>query len=133
MPKTGDSFIVSLTPSQVAWGTYRNPTNIAPIQGEGYIAIPRNYAVAYKIYNSKNSFTGLGYNEFIATSSDGFINEELLLAQGNTEAGDPYAKNFAIKGDLKRLGAWFAYAGASAGSKVKVTFTSPTEVYLEII
>ena len=133
MPKTGDSFIVSLTPSQLAWGTYRNPTNRAPIQGEGYIAIPRNYAVAYKIYNSKNWFTGLGYNEFIATASDGFINEELLLAQGNTEAGDPYAKNFAIKGDLKRLGAWFAYAGASAGSKVKVTFTSPTEVYLEII
>ena len=133
MPKTGDFFTVSLTPSQVSWGTYRNPTNRVPIQGEGYIAIPRNYAVAYKIYNSNNSITGLGYNEFIATSSDGFIDCEVLLAQGNTEAGDPYAKNFAIKGDLKRLGAWFAYAGATAGSQVKVTFTSPTEVFLKII
>ena len=45
MPKTGDSFIVSLTPSQGAWGTYRNPTNRITIQGEEYIAITRNYAV----------------------------------------------------------------------------------------
>ena len=80
-----------------------------------------------------NATTGLGYNEFIAMSSDGFINNEILLAQGNIEAGDPYAKNFAIKGNLKRIGAWFAYAGATAGSQVRITFTSPTEVLLEII
>lgn len=133
MPNTGDSFTVSLTPSQVAWGTYRNSTNRAFVYGEGYIAIPRNYAIAYNIYNSMNAVTGLGYNEFIAISSDGFINNEILLAQGNIEAGDPYAKNFAIKGNLKRIGAWFAYAGAIAGSQVRVTFTSPTEVLLEII
>ena len=36
MPNTGDSFTVSLMPSQVAWGIYRNPTNRALIQGEGY-------------------------------------------------------------------------------------------------
>ncbi len=133
MPNTGDSFTVSLMPSQVAWGIYRNPTNRALIQGEGYIAIPRNCAIAYNIYNSMNATTGLGYNEFIAMSSDGFINNEILLAQGNIEAGDPYAKNFAIKGNLKRIGAWFAYAGATAGSQVRITFTSPTEVLLEII
>lgn len=133
MPNAGDSFTVLLTPSQVAWGTYRNPTNRVPVPGEGYISIPRKYAIRYNIYNSKNDDTGLGYNEFIATSRDGFIDREILLAQGNIEAGDPYAKNFAIKGDLKRLGSWFVHAGAVAGSQVKVTFTSPNEVLLEII
>ena len=133
MPKAGDSFIVTLTNSQLDWGNYRNPTNRDYVEGEGYIAIPRQYARSYGIFNSKHSITGLGYNEFIASSSDGFINNEILLAQGNMEAGDPYAKNFAIKGDLKRIGAWFAYAGASVGSQVRVIFTSQTDVLLEII
>lgn len=133
MPNTGNSFIVPLTQAQVEWGTFRNPTNRNPIQGEGYIAIPRRWAKAYGIFNSNNGQTGLGYNEFVANSSDGFIVNEILLAQGDVKAGDPYAKNFAIKGDLKRLGAWFGYVGATTSNSVKVTFTSPTKVLLEII
>lgn len=133
MPKAGDSFTVALTKSQLNWGTYRNPTNRDNVEGEGYIAIPKDYAIAYKIYNSKNTDTGMGFNEFIAISKDGFINKEILLAQGNSKAGDPYAKNFAVKGDLKRLGEWFKHMNVTTLNKVKVTFTSTTEVLLEII
>ena len=41
MAKKGDSFTVSIGPSQLEWGTYRNPTNRDPIVGEAYIAIPK--------------------------------------------------------------------------------------------
>lgn len=133
MPQAGNTFTVDLTASQLGWGTHRNSTNRTPIAGEGYIAIPKTHATAFHIYNSNSTNTGLGYNEFIATSSDGFIKQEIILAQGCSEAGDPYAKNLAIKGDLKRLGAWFAACGATTANRVRVTFTSPTSLTLEII
>ena len=103
------------------------------IEGEGYIAIPKSYAVRYNIFNSNNQQTGLGYNEFIASTADGFIQNEVLLAQGSNTAGDPYAKNFAVKGDLKRIGSWYANCGVTDDSSVRVTFTSPTNVLLEIV
>lgn len=133
MPQIGNTFTVVLTESQLGWGTHRNQTNRTPIDGEGYIAVPRAYAIAFNIYNSNNANTGLGYNEFIATSSDGFIKQEIILAQGCSGAGDPYAKNLAIKGDLKRLGAWFAARGATTANSVRITFTSSTSLTLEII
>jgi len=133
MPKTNDTFEVALGNAQLDWGTYRNPTNRNLISGESYIAIPKKYAVKYGIYNSNHMPTGLGYNEFIAFTADGFIHNEILLAQGNSRAGDPYAKNFSIKRNLKRIGEWFAFCGATTSNKVKVTFTSPTTVLLELI
>lgn len=133
MPKIGDSFTVQIGNAQHDWGTYRNPTNRSLIEGEAYLAIPKKYAVDYEIFNSNNQQVGLGYNEFYASSSDGFLKNEILLAQGCSRAGDPYAKNFSIKGDLKKLGDWFSYAGVTAGSQVRVTFTSQTKVLLEII
>ena len=133
MPKRGDSFIVLIGNAQHDWGTYRNPTNRPLIEGEAYFAIPKKYAIEYEIYNSNNPQVGLGYNEFYVTSRDGFLENEILLAQGCSRAGDPYAKNFAIKGDLKRLGEWFEYVGATTENSIKVVFTSPTEILLEII
>lgn len=133
MPKRGDSFIVPIGNAQHDWGTYRNPTNRPLIEGEAYFAIPKKYAIEYEIYNSNNPQVGLGYNEFYVTSRDGFLENEILLAQGCSRAGDPYAKNFAIKGDLKRLGEWFEYVGATTENSIKVVFTSPTEILLEII
>lgn len=133
MPKKGDTFNVPIGNAQLGWGTHRNPTNRAPISGEAYFAIPRIYAKRYGLYNSKHSKTGLGYNEFYASTADGFINEEILLAQGNVEAGDPYAKNFSFKGNLKRLGDWFTYCGATTSNQIRVTFTSSTALILEII
>lgn len=133
MPQAGDSYIVPVTASQAEWGEYRNPTNRDPVEGEGYIAIPLEYARRYNIFNSNNTQTGLGFNEFIATSRDGFINGEILLAQGCVRAGDPYAKNFSVKKNLKRIGGWLAYNNVTTGNRIRVTFTSPTEVLLEII
>lgn len=133
MPKKGDTFTVPIGNAQLDWGEYRNPTNRVPVSGESYFAIPKVYAKKYGLFNSKHSQTGLGFNEFYASTADGFIKNEILLAQGNSEAGDPYAKNFAFKGNLKRLGDWFAYCGATTSNQVKVTFTSPTSLILEII
>lgn len=133
MPNAGDSYTVPVTHSQIEWGKYRNPTSRDVIEGEGYIAIPRRYAVAYGLYNSNSSQTGLGYNEFVVSSSDGFINNEILLAQGCSKAGDPYAKNFSVKKNLKRIGGWLARNNATIANKIRVTFISPTEVFLEII
>lgn len=133
MAKTGDSFTVSIGPSQLNWGTYRNPTSRPPIPGEAYIAIPKKYAIDYELYNSNYTQTGLGYNEFLASTADGYIRNEILLAQGSSAAGDPYAKNFAFKGDLKRLGSWFSYCNATTSNKIKITFTSSTSLILELI
>ncbi len=133
MPKTGDAFTVSLGNAQLDWGEHRNPTNRAFIEGEGYIAIPKHYAREFGLFNSNYESTGLGFNEFRASSTDGFIDNVILLAQGCSKKGDPYAKNLAVKGSLKTIGAWFAYCGATSSNSVKVTFTSSTTVLLELI
>lgn len=133
MPKNGDTFTVPIGDAQLKWGTFRKPTNRNPVDGESYFAIPKEMAVKYGIFNSNHSQTGFGYNEFYASSRDGFINNEVLLAQGCSKAGDPYAKNFAVKGDLKRIGDWFTYCKATTANKVKVTFTSSSTLILEII
>lgn len=133
MAKAGDSFTVTLMETHLDWGEYRNPTNREPISGEGYIPIPKEMARKYDIFNSNNSHTGFGYNLFTANSSDGFLNNVVLLAQGSSKAGDVYAKQFSVQDNLKLIGQWYTYMGATVGDKVKVTFTSSTEVLLEII
>ena len=133
MPNAGNSFDVSLENAHLDWGSYRSPTNRAVISGEAYIAIPKAYAVSFGIFNSNNPKTGLGYNEFIASSKDGFLKDVILLAQGCSSAGDPYAKQFSVKGNLKMLGDWFTHCGATTNNRVKVTFTSSTSLILEVI
>lgn len=133
MAQAGNTFTVSLKPSYLAWGEYRNPTNRDPIFGEGYIPIPENYATAYDIFNSNYHITGLGYNLFYASSADGFLTDVLLLAQGSNNAGDVYAKQFSVQGDLKKIGAWYRSQGATTNDSVKVTWLSPDNILLEIV
>ena len=133
MAKNGDSFIVSLSNAHLDWGEFRNPTNRDFIEGEGYIQIPRLYAKKFNIYNSNYSKTGLGYNEFYASSEDGLLKNVTLLAQGCKEAGDIYAKQFSVKGNLKVIGSWYQNMNATNNNSVKVTFTSPTNIILELI
>ena len=53
-----------------------------------------------------------------------------LLAQGNQH--DPfYAKQFAEKGNLKGIGDWYDFVGATSGDYVKVVFTSPSDILIE--
>ena len=97
MAECGNTYTVSLKPSHLDWGEYRNSTNRDFISGEGYIPIPRKFAVSFKIYNSNYSRNGFGFNLFYASSVDGFLKDVILLAQGSCSAGDIYAKQFPFK------------------------------------
>ena len=72
MAQAGDTYQVKLKETHLNWGTYRNPTNREPVEGEAYIKIPRRYAVQYSIYNSPE---GLGSNLFIVSSRDGIMKD----------------------------------------------------------
>lgn len=133
MAIAGNSYIKPLSPSHLRWGTYRNTTTRNRISGEGYIPLPKKYARAFNIYNSNNTTTGLGYNLFRASSTDGFLNNVLLLAQGCSTAGDVYAKQFSVQGDLTMIGAWYRNQNATTNNSVRVTWTSPTDIILAII
>lgn len=133
MASAGDIYTVTLKESHLDWGEYRNPTNRVPISGEGYIPIPRQYAEAYKIYNSNYKLNGFGYNLFYASSADGYLQDVTLLAQGCSEKGDIYAKQFSVKGDLQAIGSWYNYMNAHPGSEVIVEWTSSDTIFLTLI
>lgn len=133
MAQAGDNYTVPLKEAHLNWGEHRNPTNREPVPGEGYIPIPRDRAEAFGIYNSNYAQTGPGYNEFRASSSDGCLQNVCLLAQGCSGAGDIYAKQFSVRGDLKAVGRWYANVQASAGNSVRVEFTSSTHIQLTIV
>lgn len=133
MAQAGDTYTVSVKQPHLNWGEYRNPTNRDIISGEGYIPIPRNYAVNYEIFNSNHEQTGFGYNLFHASSADGFLNDVILLAQGCSTAGDLYAKQFSVQGNLQAIGNWYRNCNASLENSVRVSWTSPTSILLEIV
>ena len=131
MAKAGDSYVVTLKKSHLNWGTHRYTATRDYIEGEGYIPIPRHRAMAYALYNSNgtNKRDELGKNIFRYSSNDGRFSG-LLRAQGSNSAGDIYAKQFAADGDLKEIGRWFSYIGASIGTKIQVEWTSPTDIII---
>ena len=133
MAVAGNNYTKHLKPSHLRWGTYRNTTTRNRISGEGYIPLPKRYSRAFNIYNSNNPNTGFGYNLFRASSADGFLNNVTLLAQGCSTAGDNYAKQFSVQGDLTMIGAWYASQNASTNNSIRVTWTSPNDILLEII
>ncbi|ERK30649.1 hypothetical protein [Clostridium intestinale] len=133
MAVAGNTYIKSLKPSHLRWGTYRNTTTRTRISGEGYIPLPKRYARSFNVFNSNNSNTGFGYNLFRASSADGFLNNVTLLAQGCSRAGDFYAKQFSVQGNLTMIGAWYASQNATTNNSVRVTWVSSTEILLEII
>ena len=131
--QTGDTYTVQLKQSHLNWGEHRNPTNRDIIPGEGYIPIQKKIAVSFGIFNSNHAQSGLGYNLFHASSSDGFLNNVTLLAQGCSTAGDIYAKQFSVHGNLQTIGDWYRNCNASPSNLVRVSWTSPTSIFLEII
>lgn len=124
MPKAGDSFIVMLKQSHVDWGEHRYTYTRELIDGEGYIPIPRKYAELFGIYNSNAIAANNVYN---VIAVNGKISGR-LLAQGCSQAGDVYAKQFAIEGDLKGIGRWHASVGAVVGGHVEVVFVSSVDI-----
>ncbi|KRL37232.1 NgoFVII family restriction endonuclease [Liquorilactobacillus uvarum] len=129
MPKKGDYFIVSLTKSNLSWGTNRHTDSRDKIDGEAYISIPREKAVQFEIYNSNKGKEGIGYNEFNATSDDGLLKVTVKVA-GSTKANDVYAKNLQTSGDLKKLGVWFNQINAAVGDRIEVHWISSTDIIL---
>ena len=130
MRNRGDSFIVTLRNFHLNWGEDRYTHSRDRIPGEGYIPIPSNKARDFNIYNSNHIPTGLGYNEFNATSTDGFF-EDVLKSSGCSKAGDIYAKNLHGSGNLKALDDWFHHLDFIPGDQVEVRWISPTELTLE--
>lgn len=124
MPQAGNSFIVELKPSHLGWGTYRNTNTREPIYGEGYIKIPLMYARSYNIYNSNQP----GANTLYTCHALNGVFSGILLAQGCSNAGDIYAKQFAEEGSLKGIGNWYQSVVAQVGRYVEVVFKSPTSL-----
>lgn len=133
MAHAGDSYTEQLQPAHLGWGNHRYTNTRDIIYGEGYIPIPKYYARAYDIFNSNHSPVGLGFNLFNASSLDGYLDNITLLAQGSSTAGDIYAKQFSVRGNLKIIGAWYESQNATPNDSIRVTWTSPTHIILELI
>lgn len=133
MAHAGDHYTKDLKPSHLGWGDTRYTDSRPIIHGEAYIPIPKQFAQAYSVFNSNHSPQGLGSNIFLASSKDGFLQNVELLAQGCSEAGDPYAKQFSVRGDLKIMGAWYQRRNAHVGTVVSVEWISPTEIVLDLL
>ena len=129
MPQAGDTFVVTIEPSHLGWGIYRHTNTREPIYGEGYIKIPRYYAVRFNIFNANKVAANPRYH---CTAVNGSFSG-VLLAQGCSKAGDIYAKQFAEEGNLKGIGAWYASVDAQVGGQVRVTFTSSSSLKIEYI
>lgn len=133
MSKTGKSYYITLNNAHLNWGIHRNTYSRGPRPGEGYIPIKAQFAREHSICNEKNGKAGFGSSRFTASSKDGFLKNVPLLAQGCSQKGDPYAKQFAVKGDLSGIGSWYQYRSAQPGDQVKVEFISEDDILLEHI
>ena len=129
MAQKGNSYTIQLKQTHLNWGVLRYTSSRGIVYGEGYIPIPAVYARQYNLYNSNYRTTGLGYNQFNASSSDDLFNGRLKTS-GCKEAGDIYAKNLHGSGNLKALGSWFSQINAAAGDFIEVRWTSPTDIML---
>lgn len=134
MANAGDTFTVELNKSQLEWGTFRFTGSRGLRYGEGYLKIPKHTSINLQLFNGNhtNGNDVLGENIFHATSTDGLFTGT-LRSEGCSNAGDPYAKQFAGDKDLMALGDWYSQINAQVGDLVRVTFTSPVNIVLEKI
>ncbi len=130
MPKKDDTYTVTLQKAHIEWGTHRHTNTRELIYGEGYIQIPSEYATKFNIYMSNKENANIEYK---CTSSDGTLTDVILKASGSQGQDNLYAKQFQGSGNLKTIGSWYSKIKAKVGDKIKVTFTSPTSIYVEKI
>ncbi|OES43347.1 hypothetical protein [Domibacillus iocasae] len=129
MPRTGDTFTTTLKQAHLEWGSHRHTNTRGTVYGEGYLHIPRQVATALDIYNSNCPGANITYT---CNSVDGFLQNVSLKASGCSTAGDIYAKQFQGNGNLQLLGQWFRHVNAQIGDQVRILFTSPTEMEIEL-
>lgn len=127
MAISGNTYTITLKKAHLEWGTYRHTSSRGQIYGEGYIPIPAQYARLYSIYNSNHSQTGIGFNEFHCTSTDGHFNG-IVKTAGCSSRGSIYPKNLQGSGNLQALGNWFSQINAKVGDSVDVTWVSPNNI-----
>ena len=134
MAQAGNRYVIKLTPSQLGWGEERYTDSRPRRKGEAYLAIPRDIAKKYNLYNSNktNGLDILGVNIFKCTSSDGFLSCE-FKSQGDKKRGDEYAKQFYGNDNLKLLGNWYKHVNAQVGDEVEVYFLTPYEIQLTLL
>lgn len=134
MPRAGDSYRITLRENHLEWGTYRYTESRTPREGEAYLPIPKEYAQRFNIYNK--NYTGgddvLGENIFHCTSNDGFL-DVVMRAQGSSRAGEIYAKQFSVRGDLQAIGEWYRFVGAQPGDEIEVYWQSSTDMIISLI
>lgn len=134
MANAGDGYIITLQKPHLEWGEYRFTGSRGIVYGEGYIPIPTGEARRLNLLNSNGTHNRdvWGENLFNCSSADGEF-RCVLRAQGCSRAGEPFAKQFAGNNNLKALGDWFYHIGAKEGDQLKVMWTSPTDIVLELI
>ncbi|MGY3190386.1 hypothetical protein [Lysinibacillus sp. TE18511] len=130
MPASGNTYITTLKRAHLEWGSHRHTNSRGTVYGEGYLHIPRPIARQFGIYNSNQQSANIVYN---CNSIDGFLINETLKASGSSAAGDVYAKQFQGNGNLQLLGDWFYHLNAQVGDRVEITWTSPTDIEIELI
>jgi len=130
MPLAGDTFITTLQKAHLEWGSHRHTNSRGTVYGEGYLQIPKPIARQFGIYNSNQPVANIIYN---CNSVDGFLRDETLKASGSSTAGDIYAKQFQGNGNLQLIGDWFNHMNAQIGDRVRITWTSPTDIEIERI
>lgn len=133
MARAGDYYIVDLKQAHLEWGSHRYTDSRGIVYGEGYIQIPADIAYRLKLYNNNGTRHTdiLGENLFNCTSADGLF-EGVLRAQGN-QPNKNYAKQFSGDKNLKSVGSWYQSIAANIGDRIKVTWTSPTDIIIERI
>ena len=134
MAQAGDSFIIHLGNTHLDWGRHRYTDSRDPIRHEGYLPIPAHIARRFNIMNS-NATDGndvLGSNLFYCQSTDGYL-DGILKAQGCSSKGAFHAKNFSMQGNLKAIGNWLELMDSRVGDSVQLTWTSSTEIIVELI
>lgn len=127
MPKNGDSYTVRLKETYIKWGEYRHTNSREKIINEVYFPIPADKAREYNIYNSNKEGANIEYN--VITSDDFIINGK-LKAQGCSNAGDVHAKNLSGSGNLKLLGPWMTHINAKVDDNIKIEWTDETTIKL---
>lgn len=127
MPSRGDKYVVTIKQSHIAWGTYRNPTNRNPIEGESYVKIPSQYARDYSIKRG---------DLYIAHFANGYPPMQIKASgNGHYENGIQHAKQFegVGAGACKAFTPWYQSCNIKVGDRVLVEFISPTEVVFDKI
>lgn len=110
------TYKVTLKKAHINWGEYRHTDTREKISEEGYIPIPSDVAKEYNILNSNSGAT----KEYQIFSTDGFLKGEIVIPSGSKEKGNPFAKQFQGKGNLKLIGKWYNYVNASIGDEIVV-------------